>query len=383
MTHIPQKSWTRRSLLRNATGLAALSTAASWSQSTKKVGPQRPLAIAQIVDNTAGQADMSKDFLIGCRAAWQEVNSQDGINGYAVEHLVIETDASAGSLRDALEVVKKTPHCVALSGTVGDRVAGQLVGLLKQSQLNLAHVAPWMQNSELDGDAFTFPIFASRQEQIAKAFKQLSVMGVAELAAVYASEQEYTQYRSDVERAAASLNFRLQTYKPTGDLALVGKNLTVDTPRILLFLGGTPELVQFLRGIDKQARQRYVIALADVNLQTMMQMGANRITPVMATQVVPMVNASSKVVRTYRETLGRLFDEPPTPQSLAGYIAARYTFAVLKRIDGLPTRQSALLAFQQRQPIDLDGFRVNFNAQGRSGAYVTQSMITPDGRLIG
>ncbi|MDD2879338.1 MAG: ABC transporter substrate-binding protein [Rhodoferax sp.] len=341
------------------------------------------MALAQIVDNTAGQADVAKDFLIGCRAAWQEVNNQGGINGYAVEHLVIETDASAGSLRDALDLVKKTAHCVALSGTVGDRAAGQLVGLLKQTQFNMAHVAPWMQNSELDGDAFTFPIFASRQEQIAKAFQQLSVMGVAELAAIYASEQEYTQYRSDVERAAASLNIRLQTYKPAGDLALVGKKLTVNTPRILLFLGGTPELVQFLRGIDKQARQRYVIALADVNLQTMMQMGASRITPVMATQVVPMVNASFGVVRAYRDTLGRLYDEPPTPQSLAGYIAARYTAAVLKRIDGLPTRQSALLAFQQRQPIDLDGFRVSFNAQGRSGAYVTQSMITPDGRLIG
>lgn len=383
MTHIPQENWTRRSLLRHTAGLAALSTASSWSQSTKKTGPQRPLAIAQIVDNTVGQADMSKDFLIGCRAAWQEVNSQGGINGYAVEHLVTETDASEGSLREALDVVKKAPHCVALSGTVGDRAASQLVGLLKQSQFNMAHVAPWMQNSELDGDAFTFPIFASRQEQIAKAFKQLSVMGVAELAAVYASEQEFTQYRSDVERAAASLNIRLQTYKPAGDLALVGKKLTVDTARILLFLGGTPELVQFLRGIDKQARQRYVIALADVNLQTMMQMGASRITPVMATQVVPMVNASFGVVRAYRETLGRLFDEPPTPQSLAGYIAARYTAAVLRRIDGLPTRQSALLAFQQRLPIDLDGFRVSFNAQGRSGAYVTQSMVTPDGRLIG
>jgi len=141
--------------------------------------------------------------------------------------------------------------------------------------------------------------------------------------------------------------------------------------------------VQFLRGIGKQARQRYVLALADVNLQTMVDMGASRTTPVMATQVVPMVNAGLGVVRAYRQTLSQLFDEPPTPQSLSGYIAARYTFEVLKRIDGLPTRQSALAAFQQRRPMDLDGFRVNFNAQGRSGAYITQSMLTPDGRLIG
>lgn len=383
MKPFPSKTLTRRRLLCGAAGLTTLATTPVWSQPKQKMDSQRNVVVAQIVDNSAAQIDVSKDFLIGCRAAWQEINAQGGVNGYAVEHLVLEADTSTGSLNNALEVVRKIPNCVALSGTVGDRIASQLVELLKPSRLNIAHVAPWLQNSEFDGDAVTFPIFASRQEQIAKAFKSLSVMGIAELAAIYASEQEYTQYHGDIERASSSLKIRLQSFKPAGDLALIGKTLTVNTPRILLFMGGTPELVQFLQGIGKQAQQRYVIALADVNLQTMMQMGANRATPVMATQVVPMVNASVGVVRAYRQTLARLFDEPPTPQSLAGYIAARYTFEVLKRIDGQPTRSSALQAFQQRQTMDLNGFRVSFNAQGRSGTYVTQSMITPDGRLIG
>ena len=39
-----------------------------------------------------------------------------------------------------------------------------------------------------------------------------------------------------------------------------------------------------------------------------------------ATQPVPLVNSSLPVVRSYRETLARLFDEPPTPLSLAGYM---------------------------------------------------------------
>ncbi|TXT37660.1 MAG: twin-arginine translocation pathway signal protein [Comamonadaceae bacterium] len=383
MTLFSQQTLTRRRLLGGAAGLTSLCAAPVWSQAKPKADPQRNVVVAQIVDNTASQMDVSKDFLIGCRAAWQEINAQGGINGHAVEHLVLEADSSAGSLNNALEIVKKTPNCVALSGTVGDRIASQLVELLKQSRLNIAHVAPWLQNSDLDGDANTFPIFASRQEQIAKAFKSLSVMGVPELAAVYASEQEYALYRSDIEQASAALQIRLQTFKPVGDLAQIGKTLTPETPRILLFMGGTPELVQFLRGIGKQAQQRYVIALADVNLQTMMQMVSHRATPVIAAQVVPMVNAPVGVVRAYRQTLAKLFDEPPTPQSLSGYIAARYTYEVLKRVDGIPTRSSALQAFQQRQTLDLNGFRVSFNTQGRSGTYVTQSMITPDGRLVG
>ncbi len=141
-------------------------------------------------------------------------------------------------------------------------------------------------------------------------------------------------------------------------------------------------MVQFTQGLDRQQRQRYVVALADVNLQTMIQMGAARSTPVIATQAVPMVNAGLPVVRTYREVMAKLFDEPPVSLSLAGFIAARYTFEVLRDAESL-TRQAALRAFQRREPTDIGGFRVAFNATRRSGTYVTQSMLTHDGRVIG
>ena len=112
-------------------------------------------------------------------------------------------------------------------------------------------------------------------------------------------------------------------------------------------------------------------------------MGAARATPVIATQPVPLVNANLGIVRRYRETLARLFDEPPTPVSLAGFIAARYTYEVLSGVDGVVTRHNALAAFQKRSVLDMGGFRVSFNADRRSNHYVTQSMMSADGRLIG
>ena len=373
----------RRDVLRSTIGLAACSATPGWAQPGKSSGSARALVVAQIVDTTPSQLDVSRDFLIGSRAAWQEINAKGGINGRPVHHQPLEVDGSPASLHAALDSIKKIPNCVALSGTAGDRVASQLVALLRQDQYEMAHVAPWLQNSALDGDNYTFPIFASRQEQISHALNSLSNMGVKELGAVYASEQEHLQYRADVERASGTLKIKLKSYTSTGNLAMIAKSLTSDTPRILLFIGGTPELVQFTQGIDKQAQQRFLVAMADVNLQTMIQMGSARHIPVMATQVVPMVNSTLPVVKVYRETLARLFDEPATPQSLAGYIAARYTRDVLNTVEAAPTRQNTLQAFQQRHTIDVSGFRVNFNAQKRSGAYVTQSMISADGRLVG
>lgn len=353
------------------------------AQPGKSPQAQRGAVIAQIVDTSQDQQDVSKDFLIGSRAAWKDINLRGGMRGRKVEHLVIETNGTPAGLRTALDTIKSNSSCLVLSGTAGDLIASQIVALSRKEALNIAHVAPWLQNSSLEVDDNTFPVFAARQEQIKHALKTLSVMGVSELGAIYGSPRDHAAYHLEVERIAAEMQFRLVAFKANGDLRSLGQKLTPRTPAIVLFVGGTPELAEFTQGLERQSRQRYIVALADVNLQTMLQMGAARNTPVIATQPVPLVTASMPIVRSYREILSRLFDEPPTSLSLAGFIAARYTYDVLRDIEGPLTRESALTAFQRRSSRDLDGFRISFNQQRRGSSYVTQSMMAVDGRLIG
>jgi len=373
----------RRRFLQQASLAAACAAAPALAQPGKTSTVSRSVVIAQLVDVSQTQQDVSKDFLTGSRAAWQDINLRGGLRGRQVEHLAFETDGTPASVRAALDSVKNNPSCIAISGTAGDQLATEIVSLARQDGLNIAHVAPWLQNSVAEIDDYTFPIFAARQEQIAHALRNLSVMGISELGAVYGSSRDYAVYRTEVERIADAMQLKLQAFQGQGDLRALGQKLTPKTPAVLLFVGGTPELAEFTQGLEKQARQRYIVALADVNLQVMQQMGAGRNTPVIATQPVPMVTASIAVVRSYRETLARLFDEPPTSLSLAGFIAARYTCEVLNGMDGALTRPAVLSAFQKRANLDLGGFRISFNNQRRSSTYVTQSMMTLDGRVIG
>lgn len=368
----------RRALLLSAAAAVACPLAAA--QGGRTAG--KPITVAQLVDGSAAQQDVSKDFLIGSRAAWQDLNARGGVRGRPVNHVALEVEGAAG-VRAALASVRDNPACMVLSGSAGDPVAGEVVQELRQDRLAIAHAAPWLQSSSVDVDDRTFPIFAARQEQVGHALKSLTAMGVQDVGAVYASAEEQRLHGPDIERVASALRLRLQPFRGDGDLVRLGQRLTPGTPAILLFLGGTPELVQFTQGLERQQRQRYLIAMADVNLQTVLQMGGGRSTPVIATQAVPMVNASLPVVRSYRETMTRLFDEPPAPLSLAGFIAARYTAEVLAEVDGAPTRASVLAAFQRRSTLDVGGFRVAFDSRRRSSAFVTQSMLTPDGRVVG
>jgi hypothetical protein len=348
-----------------------------------RAAPGRPLTVVQMVDTSPAQQDVSKDFLIGSRAAWQDINSRGGVRARAVQHLALEVDGTPESVRAAWMSVRDNPSCVLLSGTAGDRLATMLAKLLRQEPQGMAHAAPWLQNASLEIDDRTFPIFAARQEQIGHALKSLAVMGLQDVGAVYASAEEHRLYHDDLQRTAAVLKLKLHSFQGDGELSRLGQRLTPQTPAVLLFVGGTPELAQFTQDLERQQRQRFVVALADVNLQTMLQMGAARGTPVIATQPVPMVTASLPVVRAYRDALNRLFDEPPAPLSLAGFIAARYSFEVLNEVEGIATRQSVLAAFQRRGAKDVGGFRVDYDPRRWSSHYVTQSMLTGDGRVVG
>lgn len=369
----------RRALLVSAA--ATLATPFAAAQPGR--GSGKPVTVAQVVDVSPAQQDVSKDFLVGARAFWQDLNSRGGLQGRPVTHQALEVDGTPAGLRAALDQVRDNPACVVLSGTAGDPLAVSLVDLLRRDNLAIAHAAPWLQNAAMDVDDRTFPIFADRQQQISHALKSLTAVGVQDIGAVYAGAADHALYRADLERTAAALQLRLQTFRGDGDLARLARTFTASTPPILLFLGGTPELAQLTQGLDQQTRQRYVVALADVNLQVMQQMAGGRTTPVIATQVVPLATGSLPVVRAYRETLLRLFDEPPAALSLAGFISARYTAQVLVDVDGPLTRASALAAFQRRAPADIGGFRVAYDPRRHGGSFVTQSMLMPDGRVVG
>ena len=185
----------RRAVLRTLTGFGLVGATPLWAQPSKN---NRAITVAQIADTSNSQIDVSKDFLVGSRAAWQDINRRGGLQGIAVEHLVIEVDGSAASLHAAVDSLKGVAQCVAVFGSSGDRAATQLASLLAQKAPDLAHVAPWLQNVEAVGSPNTFPIFASRQEQIAHAIKSLSVMGITQVGAVYGTAAEHTAYRADL-----------------------------------------------------------------------------------------------------------------------------------------------------------------------------------------
>jgi ABC-type branched-subunit amino acid transport system substrate-binding protein len=369
---------TRRQLARMAMGVAAtpfiFSPSMAAAQTARKSGSSLPpFEIAQIVDMSASEHEVVEDFLIGSRAAWQDIQLRGGLQGRAVRHSVIEIDGSSASIQAAISSVYKNKQCLALVGTAGDKAAAEVVAALAQTKQDIAHVAPWLHNGAVSLGQHTFSIFADWQNQVAHAIKYLAGFNVKECGVVYASDAQRRRHQPEVERIARNLKLRLV------DAPVV----TSSSPVIQLFVGGTLELAQFAQGLESRNIARIVMALADVNLQTFLDMQVARKTPIIAAQTVPTITSGLPIVQAYRAAMKKLFDEPPTPLSLAGYISARYTYEVLAKVNQPLTRELALAAFQRRDTMDLGGYKINYQGADRASQFVTLSMLNKDGRTIG
>ena len=371
----------RRHFLR-ATALA--STVATLSPSAvAQATAQRSPTVAQVIDSSNLIQDISKDFLGGSRTAWQEINAAGGVRGTTIRHTVIETDGSAAQINGAWAQLRNDSSCIASFGTCADGTATALTQQGRSDSSELAHSAPWLQSASVDRGANTFPIFSTREQQIQHALKSMTSVGVDQLVVVYASDTDLRQNRSDIQRMAQTLKLKLHEMPVHSVLSQQAAQISNSSTPLMLFLGGTPELVQFLRGWTSTSVLRHIIALADVNLLTAQQMMGKRHVPVIGTQAVPMVSGSLPIVRRFRQALAKYYDEPPTALSLAGYLSARYTFEVLQTVRGNLNRSAVLEAFDRRQTVDLDGFRISYDNGKLHNAFVTQSMIRADGRVMG
>jgi len=379
-TPITRRAWLARS---GATCAGLASSVAFQAFSQPRAGDAKSVRVAQLLDTSADQQELSRDYSTGVRLAFAELKQAGG----RVPQLVsIDTDGSPASLRDALMQVKSDPTQVALLGAVGGRLAAASIASARQAQLDIAHVAPWLADSRFDAERQVFPIFASREAQIRHALGALATMGVSELGLVYPGPREQEMH-DEIEAITKRLELRTRRLSvPNGqDVAAYAAALRPDVPAFLLFLGGSIELAQFTQGLTRQVLPRYIICLSDVDTTTLLQLNPGKSASVIFAQVVPNPQSSSApVVRSYRQTLKALFDEAPSPVSLAGYLAGRYAARVLGGLDAGASRAAVLAEFERRRPIDLDGYRIEFaGGHGRGSSFVSQTLLGANGRLIG
>jgi hypothetical protein len=132
----------------------------------------RSVLVAQIVDTSPTQQDVSKDFLIGSRAAWQDINLKGGLRGRPVQHVSCRGGRQCRQHEGRCNSCWTTRPAWCCRAPPATRLPACWQPSCASKPAAIAHVAPWLQNSSVEVDERTFPIFAARQEQIGHALRR-------------------------------------------------------------------------------------------------------------------------------------------------------------------------------------------------------------------
>ena len=297
------------------------------------------IRVAHLLDASPDQQEISRDYATGVRLA---VNDFNRSARRGLQLVNFESDGSAASVRAQIESIRKDASLCALLGTAGERLALESIAAARAQGLSIAHVAPWLSDTRHDRDRDVVTLFASREAQLLYALKSLEAIGIAEIGLVYASARDFESLHGGVERVVESLTLRSAVFAPRSgeDIAALAGRIGSASPIVMLFLGETIELSQFMQALSARRLQRYIVSLADIDVGTLMQLGVGRAVPLILTQVVP------------------------NPQT-----------------SNLPAVRDA---FDRRSSDDVGGFQIGFDANRQRGsAYVTQTLLKGDGKLIG
>lgn len=382
---------TRRGLLLQTAVLASaapvlLGTSAVQAQTRPATTPPPTPRVTQLLDMSASQQELSRDYSTGIRLAFAELKQAQPLLPQLV---TVETDGSAASVAEALRSVAQDASQLALLGTVGESLALQAMNHIQRENLRLAHIGPWLFDTRHDADPRMLTFFASREQQLRYALQSLAAAGVGELALAYPDARMAQEMAAATQSLASGLGVKMRSIAPAAGQGLqhFAARLPANTPFHVVFMGASVELAEFVRGLGGSTgggAQRIVVCLTGVDPTTFRQLVPDNRVPVVFTQGVPNPHSGRvALVRSYRQALSRFFDEAPSPVSLAGYVTGRYAAQMFARLGATPTRAQVLADVQQRRGAMLDEWPLTFESSGRGSRFVAQMLLNTRGQFIG
>jgi hypothetical protein len=379
--HDPSFRLTRRRGLATAAAMAVGALTPPGTASAQLAAPRGAWTLLQCLDSTTAQAELARDYATGWRIAMQA--RPPGSRPVQLRTLDL---SGPGQVRERLlPLLRADTGVLGLAGAVGEGLGLACVEATREAGLPIAHLAPWLHDTRHDEGGDVLPLFASQTHRLRHTIGQLASVGMQQLGVVYADAGTEAASGPGLRAALSTNGLNARAWTASSGPEALAAALGPDAPPVLLYLGGTPELSRLVRALAGRGLSRYVVSLSDTDAATLAELGASRPVTVMLTQGVPNPQSGAlPCVREYRALLQRLFDEAPSPLSLAGWMAGRYVLGLLGGIDEAPSRGALLRALRQPPSMDLGGFAFDFSGGQRRGSrFVTQTLLGREGRLIG
>ncbi len=342
------------------------------------------LTVAQVADLSGPAADFNRDYSLGAKVYFDHVNTSGGLKG---RRIVFRTADTGGSSERAL----------ALStGLIKDKVdvlfglanTGVVDALLKDGATRASGIPVFgavAGNPGLGIKDGVFYLRASIIDEVRAMLSQLGNIGISNFGIVVARENGQAMLDA-LTTEAKTAGVRIVANVPMTS-SIDGANVAANQllklrPQAVIVIADTLTAAQFFKQYRSLDPGAFLCAPSTVNVKTLISaIGPAAARGLILSQVVPAPGGILDVAREHKRLMDKFADEPVSPATLEGFIAAKTLVMAMQR-----NREGSATALRQNLKsdgrYDLGGYQLDFTRGDRASHFVELTVVNSAGRLL-
>jgi len=346
------------------------------------------LAFADIVlghsgDLSGTSAALTKDYLRGMTAYFDEVNRKGGIRGEKIKLVSMDDgfnpDKTAENTKALIE-----QNALALVGYRGTANVQKVIPLVQAAgiaEIGNTSGAKSLRDPYVEG---LFHLRASTTDEIEAAVNHAWTIGITRIAAAY-QDDAFGKEGLDAlnaalkKRGAEPVAFGAVP-RGTVDVAKAVDAVAAAKPQAVMYIGQSKPAAALIKGVRAHglSPQFFVLSVASGLHSDLGEDSAG----VIVTQVVPypFTELGNPVVREYQKTIGALDNAKFSYNSMEGFLNAKLVVAALMKTPQPYTRAKLISTLKSLNNEDLGGFAISYGKQNNLGSrFVALTMVRKDG----
>ena len=373
---------------RRHTGLALLVLAgAALANAVQAAGNE--IVVGEIIDQSPGWIEAGRDYVAGAKTYFDLVNTEGGINGRKIVHLVKDGKGDPATIAKAAVELLGEGRADVLFGNIGDATMRTLAAAQIGEKQNVVLFAPLTGLPSTQRQTRT--VRASYADEARSLVRHFTGLGLSSFCVVSSMGEEQKASLGAVREAIAATNGPapcLADIEDSGrDARKAAQLIRARRPQAVIVLGDTAVVGNFVREFPFKTLGVAVGALSLVNHTALIEIaGPQPARGVVITQVVPAPQKEAvPIVREHARAMRKFRDEPPSHLTLEGFIAAKTMVDALRR--GLPgktvRREDVTAALAGISDTNLTALISEYASSSSGGTRLIEvTMVGSDGRLI-
>ena len=350
------------------------------------------IVIGQAAPLTGVLADTGKDMVLGGQIYFDHINSQGGINGHKIRHVVLDDGYDVEKTLAATKQLIANDHAVALFGYAG---TGNILRLLDDkvlSEAKIALVGPYTGGEPLRTpyNDNIFHVRAGYADETAAMVKQFVSSGVSRVAVMYQDDAFGKAGLKGAIDALAGQKLKpvatASYIKNTDDVAAAVVTIASADPQAVILISVNKSSAAFIRQYKALAKTAMIFNISVVNpdvlskltsITEMRGVGITQVVPDPVTGVVPVVSEYQRILKRFGKGAA------PSYTSFEEFLAAKVLVEGLKRANGRINRAGIMDALESIEHFDLGGFTVTFGKNNRRGSSFVDTMVmSKEGKML-